>query len=270
MPLTEIAPEYSESVKSFETPNDLAKAYHELNTKISSGDISILPEDIRKDPTVAKYKTVSDLAKGHVEATKLVGSIKKAPETPDGYKFTPMAGLHKGLANVVETQKALGTMFHKAGLHGEQADMLQQQILNSLSTGLQKNDEFKAQRGQQVETELRKEWGENYDKNLGNVVNILKRCGAEDLANNIGGDAISLKAISKITSLLSEDSVGKLGSSTNTGSPSTKDGALQALKEFNKQVQLQGQKHPWLDKKNPDNEKVTEEYNKLFEVAYGN
>ena len=258
----------NESFKGFADQDSLGKAYVELQGRVANGDVTILSEDLRKDPTVANYKNINEIAKGLIETKKLVGQIKKAPASPTDYKFSPVTGTHKGIA-VEATQKTLAELFHKAGLHGEQADIMQQGLLASLSKGLQANDDARSAKAKEVETSLRNEWGGNYDKNFNNIVNVLKNSGAEELASTIGGDPKTLKAMAKITALLSEDSIGKLGGSTDSGSPNTSEGALKALQSFNEDVQKQGGKHPWIDAKHPDHAKTKAAYNKLFEVAYG-
>ena len=48
---------YAESTKDFATPNDLAKAYTELNARASSGDISLVGEEIEKTQPCPLLKT---------------------------------------------------------------------------------------------------------------------------------------------------------------------------------------------------------------------
>ena len=250
----------NESLKSFETTDSLAQSYLDLHNKISAGDISILPEEIRKDPTIANFKNVNDVAKALVETKKMVGAIKKAPEKPDGYKFTALEGLHSGIKNVPETQKVLASIFHEAGLHNEAADLVQQKVLTLLSNGLQKQDEARKAKATEVETALRAEWKENYDKNLTTVQNVLKRAGAEELASSISGNPIALRTITKITSLLSEDSIGKLedgNKGTVTDSKIARDRINQMIKE------------QWHLKKGAEYDKAKEEWDNLHKVAYG-
>jgi hypothetical protein len=266
-----IAVEYTDAVKTFETPNDLAKAYHELNTKVSSGDISLLPEDIRKDPIISRYKNINESSKALIEANKIISGIKKAPETPEGYKFSELQNLHKGLTNIDETKKGLALMFHKVGLDNEKGDALQQMILTALSTGLGKNDENRAAKSKEVETKLRGEWGVNYDKNFGNVKNVLERIGLGDLVTDLAQNPQRIAGFHKLTSLLSEDSIANLGAegSGSGGEPKTNAEGLAALKTFNEEVTAKGRSHPLLDDKNPEHKKTVEKYNKLMNIVYG-
>lgn len=260
----------AEPLKSFTDTDSLGKAYLELHGRVSSGDISVLPEEVRKDPTIANYKNLSEVAKGLIETKKLVGQIKKPPETADGYKLTPLQNLHKGLSNVEGTQKALAQLSHKYGLHQDQADGLQKDILTLLSGSLSKNDEIRAENSKKVETELRGKWGSDYEKNYNNVKNVLERIGLNDLVGDLSGNATRLAGFHKLTALLSEDSIANLGGeSQGGGDPKTNAEGLESLKKFNEEVSAEGRKHPFLDDKNPKHKESIKKYNDLMKVAYG-
>ena len=252
----------AEPLKSFETPDDLGKAYLDLHGKVSSGDVSIINEDLRKDPSMT-FKNVNDLAKSYIETKKLVGSIKKPPEKPDGYKFTQLQNLHPGLKNVLETQKVLAAIFHEAGLHNESADIVQTKVLTLLSNGLQKSDEARQAHAKETETALRAEWKENYDRNKDTVEKVLSKAGAEDLAKTIGGNPVALKAMHKITALLSEDSIGKLG---DIGPQNITDKGI-ALKRIQEMITYK--EHLDKDgkvKTGPEYDKFMEEWKRLHEL----
>ena len=68
----------NEVIKGFDTPDALGKAYLELHGKVSSGDVGVLSEELRKDPSIAKFKNVNDLGKSYTELQKVVGTIKHA------------------------------------------------------------------------------------------------------------------------------------------------------------------------------------------------
>jgi len=257
----------AEPLKTFDGPDALGKAYLELHGKVSSGDVSLLPEDLRKDPTVANYKNISEVAKGLIETKKLVGQIKKPPETPDGYKFTEMKDLHKGLSDVAGTRKALATMFHKAGIDNDKADQLQQMILTGLSVGFQKNDETRAAQAKETETQLRSEWKDNYDKNYNNVENTLKRLGLEDLASDLKGNPKRLVAFHKLTSVLSEDTLKGLEGTGSGGGKDTKskEGATARIKEIMGSPELRA---ALADEKNPKHKEIIKEWNEVNQAAY--
>ena len=65
-----------EPLKGFDNSDALGKAYLELHGKVSSGDISLLPEDIRKDPIVSRYKNINESHKALIEANKIITNIQ--------------------------------------------------------------------------------------------------------------------------------------------------------------------------------------------------
>lgn len=268
MPVAFETPELrgAEALKSFENNDALGKAYLDLHGKVSSGDVSIISEELRKDPSLASFKNVNDIAKSYVETKKLVGSIKKPPETADGYKFTALQNTHPGLKDVPGTQKILGAILHEAGVPNDGADLVQQKIITLLSNALVKQDEARKVKGQEVETALRGEWKENYDKNKQTVETVLKRAGAEELAASIGGNPVALRAMAKITALLSEDSIGKLegGSAQNITDKQQAEKRIQEIIKENNTA-----KGALLDEKHKDHAKVKEEWDRLHKVAYG-
>jgi hypothetical protein len=259
---------YAESTKDFATPNDLAKAYTELNARAASGDISLVAEEARKDPALSTFKNVNDLAKSFIETKKLVGTIKHAPAKPEEYKFTALKDLHAGLS-AEGTQKFLATRLHALDIDNDRADKLQQEILLGLHNGMVQQDKVRADKAKEVETSLRGEWLENYDKNKANVENIFKRLGLEDYGREISGDPIKLKAMHKLTSLLSEDSIGKLGENTNTGvDTKTKEGAKKALDEMMSDIVKTGKTHAFNDEKHKDHVATVKKYHDLTETAF--
>lgn len=257
----------NETLKPFETPDALAKSYLELQGKVSSGDLSIIPEDVRKDPTVQRYKNIPDLARGLIEANKVIGGIKKAPEKPEDYKFTTLQNLHKNLGDVGGTVKALANMFHKVGLDQDKADQLQQAILTGLSTGFQRSDEARATKAKETETALRADWKDKYDTNYKNVENVLKLIGLEDLVPDLQGNPKRLAGFHKLTALLSEDSLKGLETNTNQSNKDikSKEGAKARIDEIMKSPELRAQLS---DEKNPKHKEMVTEWKAINEAAY--
>jgi len=258
----------AEPLKGYESVDALGKAHVELQNRIASGDIGILPEDLRKDPTVAKYKNVVELAKGHIEAQKLVGTIKHAPAKVEEYKFTTLKDLHAGISSE-GTQKFLATRLHALDIDQDRADKLQQDIIMGLHNGMVQADKARADKAKEVETALRNEWADKYDTNKANIENVFKRLGLDDFGKGISGDPVKLKAIHKLTSLLSEDSIGKLGANTSTSvDTKTKEGAKKALDELMSDIVKTGKTHAFNDEKHKDHVATVKKYHELTEVAF--
>lgn len=268
MPITYENQEYAanETIKGFDSPDALAKGYLDLHTRVSSGSIELLPEELRKDPAVAPFKTLTDLTKGYVETKKMVGGIKKAPEKADDYKFTPMSNLHPNVKQDAIHGRLRG-IFHKAGLHNEAADLVQQEIATMLSTEATNLETARKTKAGENESILRKEWGDKYDQNVDRIVKLLTTAGGpEAIAESAGvsqalkGAPALLRALGKITSLLSEDSIGTLGGGQT---PEITDKS-QAQKRINEIIQLKP--NPILDEKHPDHVKIKKEWDDLHAV----
>ena len=193
---------------SFDTPDSLAQAYVALNTRVKAGGVDLLPEELAKDPAVAPFKTLSDLAKGYVSTKKMVGGIENAPEKPEDYKFNPVTGLH---ANVKAEGivKALAPIFQKAGVGNKAADAVQQGLLTQLSGMMVQQEAAKKEMLAKNETELRSVWGSNYDAKMDHLQKTWQNVGGKGNVKESGIE--NIKALEKLTSFLSEDSLKSLG-----------------------------------------------------------
>lgn len=198
----------NESLTSFDTPDALAQAYVALDTRVKAGGVDLLPAELGKDPAITPFKSIADLAKGYVETKKMVGGIEKAPETPDGYKFNPVTGLH---ANVKAEGivKALAPIFQKAGVGNKAADAVQQGLLTQLSGMMVQQEAAKKEMILKNETTLRSEWGGEFDARMDNMQKIWKNVGGVGNVKESGIE--NIRALAKLTGFLSEDSLKSLG-----------------------------------------------------------
>lgn len=263
----------NEALKGFADTDSLGKAYLDLQGKVTGGSLDLLPEEMRKDPAISVFKTLPELAKGYVETKKMVGGIDKAPEKPDGYKFTPMANLNADLKTEPILNQFKG-IFHKAGLGPKAADIVQQEVLGVLSNGMAQSQQAKKDLALKNETSLRQEWGGEFDKKFDSVVKVLTTAGGneaiaetEAVSKALKGSPVLLKALGKIVGLLSEDSIGSLGAGVTPEITDAKT-AQDAIVKMNQEINIQGKKHPFHDEKHPDHQKTKDEMAKLFKVAY--
>lgn len=263
----------NESLKTFETPDALATSYLELKTKFDGGSMEVLPEEMRKDSTISKFKNVSELGKGYVEAQKMISGIKKAPENAEGYKFTAMSNLNPNLKTEGILTQFKG-IFHKAGIANESADIVQQEVLSVLSNGMAQQEKAKADLAAKNETALRQVWGAEFDKKFDLVVNTLARAGGQEAMNEteaiskaMKGSPVLLKALGNVFSMLSEDSIGKLGEGTTEKQITEKTEAQGKIQSVMKEITADP-KHPYHDSKNPKHDEFMTEWKRLHEVAF--
>lgn len=274
IPVTYETPELqsNESLKGFTDTDSLATAYLDLHGKVSGGSLDLLPEEMRKDPALAVFKTLPELAKGYVETKKMVGGIDKAPEKADGYKFTAMANLNPNLKSEGILNQMKG-IFHKAGVGPKTADIIQQEILGVLSGGMTQSEQAKKDLALKNETALRQEWGGEFDKKFDSIVKVLTVAGGADaisetdaVAKAMKGSPVLLKALGKIVGMLSEDSLGSLGAGADQ-QITTKEAAQEEINKLNAEIIKDGKKHPYYDEKHAEHTKFHEQMKKLFELA---
>ena len=202
-----------------------------------------LPEDSAayKD-TLSKYKSVPDMAKALANANALIGkklgvpNEKSSPEevaafrrslgVPDSideYKFAPDA-LPEGMTWDDNNVKNYAEIAHKHNIPPS--------AMKALVTEHAKMEHFKMQ-GMQAQIEkqhveavntLKKEWGGEFDKNIGLAKQAAKIAGVN--ANSQGfADPEVVRGFVRLSQMMSEDKVGRSmsGSEFMTGSARAKD-----------------------------------------------
>lgn len=159
-----------------------------------------LPDDLKADATLARFKSVEELGRGHIEAHKLAkskvvlpkegdadafGRFAAAirPEKPEDYAFTVPEGQDSSLAD------AMRPIFHQAGLHPESAKIL----VDGWNAHLAQVSEAAAQKGKDELSAVEAEMGQTqFAQGKQAAVNMLNRLGLpssfeDDMARFIGG-----------------------------------------------------------------------------------
>lgn len=255
----------NETLKGFENTDALAKAYVDMHGRVSTGGIDLLPEELRKDPSISTFKNISDLAKGFVETKKMVGGFERAPEKVEDYKLTPMQNLH---ANVKQDMiaKNLLPVFHKAGMGPKMADTVTQGILSTLSQMNVQHEQARVEAEKNNETALRQVWGGDYDVKMDRIAQVMMKAGGKDIGDaeaikkTLRGNPTLAKVMSTLTASLSEDTINSLGS---TEEPITKDKA-EAQEKIRKLSEEHGSKI--LDDKHAEHAKYKKEWDDLHAV----
>lgn len=260
-PITFDKPELTgnETFKQFDSVDALGTSYLDLHGKVSSGSIDLLPEELRKDPAISRYKTLPELAKGLVETQKMVGSIEKAPEKPEMYKPTAMTGLHANL-KAEGIVKSLLPIFHAAGLGNKQADAVQQGLLTTLSNMLVQQEATKKETSMKSETALRQEWGSEYDARVDRLQKTWEQAGGKGKV--MESPMENIKAMSKLVSFLSEDSLKNLGAGGDK--PVTNAAEAQtAIDGYMKEITAAGKQHAYFNDRDPKHEEAVKKMHDL-------
>lgn len=210
----------------------------ETNTQPSAGWVNpdgtfgdkwldALPEDAKdyKD-TLAKYKSVPDMAKALANANALIGkklgvpneksspeevaAFRKAlgvPDTLDDYKFAPDA-LPEGMTWNDDFAKPFAEIAHKHNVPPGAMKALANQFAHYEKVKLEAlQSTFEKQRSEAVGT-LQKEWGNEFDKNIGLAKQAAKMAGVN--ANSHGfSDPEVVRGFVRMAQMMSEDKMGR-------------------------------------------------------------
>lgn len=186
-----------------------------------------LPEDSAayKD-TLSKYKSVPDMAKALANANALIGkklgvpgekstpeevaAFRKAmgvPDTLDDYKFAPDA-LPEGMTWNDDFAKPFAEIAHKHNVPPGAMKALANQFAHYEKVKLESlQSTFDKQRTEAVGT-LQKEWGNEFDKNIGLAKQAAKIAGVN--ANSHGfSDPEVVRGFVRMAQMMSEDKMGR-------------------------------------------------------------
>ena len=248
----------------------------------------LLPDDLKDSGALKDFKTAGDLAKSYVATKEKIGSMISIPtedadedtrskfynrigrpETTDGYEFEPKAveGIDGVTAVNKENVKSFKEIAHKLGLTAPQAKGMMDHIQAGFTEQLQEAARGMAEAADGASKELRKDWGVNYDKNLGQVDAALSQFFTESDAKMIKQASAQnpslMKSLSNIGSSISETPTAREGT-VNTSAPGKED-----AKEKIKSIQSD-REHPYWNKQHPNHKQAAHDMNELYKQAYDN
>ncbi len=231
-------------------------------------------ETLRGDAGITKYDTVDDLARGLIEANKLVGRkgiitpIEGAsqteidtyhnalgrPEKTEGY-VVPVVSLPKGVEFSNEEIAGYQSAAHSLGLTQKQFEGMLNYYAGSVTQGyLVANEAYEKQR-LDGETLLRREWGVQYDHNLKIALGILKMAGekdGDDLLERYGNDIQMIKAFKILGENMSEAALDTLGI-PKTAQLSPEEAQIELDKIMNEH---DPEKNPYYKEGHPDQQRM--------------
>lgn len=215
--------------------------------------LTTLPEDIRGEPSLQTFKDVGTLAKSFVEAQKLIGSRRVAipgekaadaewdtfynnigrPGTPDLYEDVVLKD-ETGKVLMEPDKAQLGELkkfFHKMGLTGKQARMMQEYSLGYLHKNNLASAASEQERVNNETAALREDWGESFDKNVDVARSVIKKFGDQPFLEYIektgmGNNAQLIRLLHKVGTSMLEDT-GRRG-----GDPLPLNDSTRAMNEI--------------------------------------
>lgn len=182
------------TTKGWKGPADAVKSYTELEKTLGADRIVMPGKDAKPEEWDALYGKL--------------GRPGKAEE----YGFKPPAGIPEGIYDPKFSSWAMGA-FHRAGLSARQAQAVHDEFVKLSIEGHNARVNDIKSKGDAGEAELRKEWGNDYDKHVEAGQRAAKALGLDaDTLDKIEG-AIGMPGVLKLFSTIG----AKLGEDTAVG-----------------------------------------------------
>tara|TARA_Y100001937_G_scaffold100123_1_gene136902 strand:- start:213 stop:1076 length:864 start_codon:yes stop_codon:yes gene_type:complete len=226
----EVQSEQTESVvqNTEATPQQTVLTETEQTKEVNFKDL--IPENFREEKSLENFNNMEDFVKSYLHAQKMVGADKipvpnkhstdedwnevfkrlGAPSSPDDYKYN-FKDQEMDSRQVQEFNKTA----HKLGLLPKQAEGLIK-FYNEMNGNIAANQEEAAAQAQlNVETELRKEFGPQFNKRLDQAKRLAVNSLGQDFLENtylkdgsrLGDNLQVIKAFSDLADKLSEDPI---------------------------------------------------------------
>ena len=202
------------TMTKYKDPIEFVKSYHHLNELAGRKGVLIPTEKSSPDEIIAFQKAIG------------------WPEKPDGYKFSDVKDLHPALKITTESQKSFADAMHKAGVPTKYADVFNQYAAQYLSGIIAQTEKAGKEATEKAVAELKTAWGDKYDVNLKAASTLVEKVGGKEALaafGDLGNNPKVLSVLSKIGSVISEDSISKI--TTGGGGQVPENEA--ALKEIN-------------------------------------
>lgn len=212
----------------------------------TTGDLgwrATLPEPLRADPSIAKFKDVGDLAKSYVAAQQLIGTKRLEapqpnwdeskwnqfhdaagrPKDPNGYTFPDGVKPREGIAFDETKLNAAKGLFHKLGLSEKQGKEVLGYYVNSINGAAEEQDRALATARETSLAELKGRYGDKLNEKLAAGRLAVEKVGGEPFKawldkTHAGDDPVFIDTMVKIGELLSVDSSRGGGGGSGFGS----------------------------------------------------
>ena len=256
-------------------------------TTISGGDTptswkSSISEEFRNDPNIEKFTEIDALAKSYINATRMIGQDKVAvpnknstedqwnevysklgrPETADKYALNIES---EAVAMDENAIKSFAEQSHKLGLNNTQAQGILEFYKNNMESNMQKATVDTETAQAQAETELRAEWGKEFDSNVSKASALAKANMNPEILDlqmqdgtRIGDHPEIIKGFAKIAGMLSEDKL-----------VSTESESVNSMKDIQSEISAitNDTTGPYWNNKHPDAAKMVQQVYTLREMA---
>ena len=267
---------------STETPQPTATP-----STVSSGDTpaswkSSISEEFRNDPNIEKFTEIDALAKSYINATRMIGQDKVAvpnknstedqwnevysklgrPESADKYALNIES---EAVIMDEGAIKSFAEQSHKLGLNNTQAQGILEFYKNNMESNMQRATVDTETAQAQAETELRAEWGKEFDSNVSKASALAKANMNPEILDlqmqdgtRIGDHPEIIKGFAKIAGMLSEDKL-----------VSTESESVNSIKDLESEISAitNDTTGPYWNNKHPDHAKMVQQVYTLREMA---
>jgi hypothetical protein len=243
---------------------------------------SSLSPEIASDPSLQHIGSVEAMAKSYINAQKMVGAEKVAipgnwatdedwglvynklgrPAAPDGYELGDDAS--------GDFADWFRNAAHGAGLSGRQAQQLAAAYSEFAGQVGQASEEQLDARRSEIETELRSEFGGQYDAKMERANALLKEFEAPDLTeikladgSMLGDNPDLVRFMVRLSDYIAEQ-VSEDGLAGRDSRPTLSDSDINA-----RVSELTAKNSPYWEKMHPDHDRVVNEVLRLREQLYG-
>lgn len=252
------------------------------STQEAGGDnwYSALPEELREEPSLRRFKDISGLAKSYIHANKLVGdklgmpsenaneedwqafySRLGRPENPDAYQV--------GIEGDQGFIKAAKDWFHEAGLTQKQAEKLSKQYADYMEGYTAKAEAEVGASGEAEIEALRQEWGQNYDTNVALGQRAVRHFASEEVPleqlEQAMGSAALLKMFHRIGAAMSEDTLVDTQGGRHLFAITTEEAKSQIQRMMGNKDTVEA----LMNRNHPQHHEAMQKRSELFKVAYG-
>jgi hypothetical protein len=194
--------------------------------------LNMIPEELRDHPSLNPIRDVGNLARSYVNAQRLIGADKLPmpmnptdedldniygrlgrPETPEGYEVTA-----DGNIVTEEIANDFKGVAHQLRLTPDQASGILEYYKSMSEGSVAKMQHSEQEYQQQVQTELKQEWGEAYESKIQSAANAFQEFASPEVlemqladGTKVGNHPDFIKAFANIASfrhsVTSEDTV---------------------------------------------------------------
>jgi len=246
----------------------------------SKGWDSVLSEDLRGNPSIVDFKSVSDMAKSLVNTKRMVGADKArflfapnenstpeernefyrklgCPESPDKYSVKLPENLPAGMQVNEQMQQHFAKIAHERGLNNDQFQAMVDGYTQFQAAQFENMQEAQVIKFEDGVKQLQREWRSDYDQNLKTANRAVQEFGLSEFldAKGLANDPEMVKVMHKIGSMLLESK-----GPDSAGDP----GAAQSVQARIDSIR-NDKNNPYHHKDMPGHDQAVEMMNKLYE-----